>query len=268
MWVMDTTHFRILGVPAYFFCAYLGFVVTTCFYMSMVVAKGLGVSKSMRLLLLSLLGMAAGAKLFGYLTGVYRCIGQGIPIGIAQLRHTGIVYYGGLFGLLASYRLLLQSPRWSMEHQVMDLLAVCIPLFHAISRIGCFFSGCCFGREYDGLFHVLYTTQLADGVDTSLRFPVQLLEAVFEFTVFGYLFWLSRKPDWHQRHLLVRYLQIYSIGRFFLEFLRGDIERGVIRGISFSQAISCILWLILLGNGFIRRYRQGSFRDGLRNSCE
>ncbi|MCH5303712.1 MAG: prolipoprotein diacylglyceryl transferase, partial [Ruminococcus sp.] len=41
--------------------------------------------------------------------------------------------------------------------------------------------------------------------------------------------------------LIFLYLIIYSVSRFFIEFFRGDIYRGILFGLSTSQWISILL---------------------------
>lgn len=205
------------------------------------------------MLFISLPGMAFGAKSFGFLTGIYRNIGIGNSITLGTLLDTGIVFYGGLFGLLISYSLCLKSNHCTLNRQALDVLAVCIPLFHSIARIGCFLSGCCYGRLYQGVLSIKYSTRINGYVDINLRFPVQLVESLFEFIVFVYLFTLLRNENWQSKKIMLRYLFTYSIGRFWLEFLRGDIRRGLIYGVSFSQFISVLIWIALIGYYLSRR---------------
>ena len=73
------------------------------------------------------------------------------------------------------------------------------------------------------------------------RFPVQLLEAGMNFIVSAVLFILMKKKKTKTGQLLGIYLIYYTIARFGLEFLRGDLIRGQIFGISTSQIISFIL---------------------------
>lgn len=240
-------NFRILGIPAYFFCAFIGFVIATCIYIVLMSSKKYDISQSTKILFLSLCGMALGAKGFGFLTGIYRNIGIDEPITLDTLLDTGIVFYGGLFGLIITYSLCLKSKHCNLDTQALNILAVCIPLFHAIARIGCFLSGCCFGKLYQGILSINYITTIENHVDENLRFPVQLVEALFEFFIFIYLLSLLKNEHWRSKRLLLRYLAIYSSGRFLLEFLRGDIRRGLIYGISFSQCISVIIWIVLTG---------------------
>lgn len=246
MIAFDTIDFCVFGIPAYFFCAFCGFVITTCIYIMLMSSKKYDISQSMKILFISLGGMALGAKIFGYLTVIYRNIGLGKTITIDCLFDTGIVFYGGLLGLIVTYFFCLKTKHCILDVQAIDVLAVCIPLFHMIARIGCFLSGCCYGKIYKGMLAVNYTTIIEGRVDVSSRFPVQIVEALFELVVFIYLYLLLQNEAWKLRQLLFQYLTIYSIGRFFLEFLRGDVRRGLIYGISFSQCISVIMWIVLI----------------------
>ena len=123
---------------------------------------------------------------------------------------------------------------------------MCIPLFHAITRIGCFVGGCCFGVESQSVISINYTTIIFGEVVTTYRIPTQLIESCFNFSLFLYLLVLYSKDDWQRKKILRRYLLIYSIGRFLIEFWRGDAVRGVICGVSFSQVISILIWIYLI----------------------
>ena len=111
-------------------------------------------------------------------------------------------------------------------------------------------AGCCYGKICQGGLSVNYITMIENRVDENLRFPVQLAESLFEFLVFIYLLLLLKSEKWKTKKLLLRYLAIYSLGRFLLEFLRGDFRRGLIYGISFSQCVSVLIWIVLMGDYF------------------
>lgn len=241
----NTIKFQILGVPSYFFFAFLGFVVSVCIYIILIATKKYDVTKYTLILFPSFIGMALGAKLFGILTGIYRDIGMGIPITMESLFDTGIVYYGGLAGFLITYYLCIRLQKYDLDLMIINVLAVCLPLFHTFARIGCFTSGCCYGKVYTGIFSIKYTTYILNHIDTSLRFPVQILEAIFNFGLFIYLLVMLNSNEWINKNILIKYLSIYSVGRFAIEFLRGDFRRGIVHGLSFSQVISIILWIVL-----------------------
>lgn len=242
----NTVGFNIFGIPPYFFCAVVGLVVAICLNIILVSSKKYCLQEYMKVLLLSIVSMLVFAKVFGCLSGIYRAIGVGEHITFDTVKNTGIVFYGGLFGLLIGYYWGLNSKLITIkDHHAIDVLAVCIPLFHAIARVGCFLAGCCYGIESDVL-SIAYTMTNNGIVDTANRIPVQLIEAVYNVVIFIYLFILIRKDDWKNRNLLLRYVVIYSCGRFLLEFIRGDTVRGIIYGVSFSQIISALVWLIIL----------------------
>ena len=102
--------------------------------------------------------MLGFAKVFGCLSGIYRVVGIGEKITYDTIKDTGIVFYGGLFGLLLAYHLGLRTKMITIkESHAIDVLAVSIPLFHAIARIGCFLAGCCYGIEKECVFSIQYT---------------------------------------------------------------------------------------------------------------
>ena len=60
-----------------------------------------------------------------------------------------------------------------------------------------------------------------------------------------------------QKERLVQlYLLLYSAGRFFVEFLRGDVARGSVGILSTSQFISIIMFLIGLFLYFVFSKRE------------
>ena len=250
----NSINFQILGIPAYLFCAFTGFVVMTCAYIMLMSSKKYDIEQSMKILLTSIWGMLIGAKIFGILTEIYRNIVNGEKVTFKVVRDTGIVFYGGLFGVLIIFMICLHS-----KHCV---LAVCIPLFHSIARVGCFLSGCCFGKNYRGIFSINYITTIDGNINESIRFPVQLVESVFEFLIFLYLLKLLSSEQWREEKILMKYLGLYSIVRFILEYLRGDVRRGIICGVSFSQCISVFIWINLI-IFHIRQYKVCKQKGGL-----
>ena len=158
----------------------------------------------------------------------------------------GSVFYGGLFGGLCVGLIYIRYNHLNLG-DYSDLVAPAIPLFHFWGRLGCFTSGCCYGIPWeDG---VLYRFSLAPFANGVCRFPVQLVEAVFNLILFAVLHILFRKK--RAIHLLLPiYLSVYPVYRFVLEYFRGDMYRGFIGIFSTSQFISiillcvdCIFWI-------------------------
>lgn len=236
--------FTIFDIPGYFFFTGIGLVVSISVFIVLLTEKKYPLQKNMRILFLATIVVILCARLFGCISGIYRAIGVGYDITWEGIKNTGIVFYGGLLGLLISYNVLSKVTK--QNSYIMDVLAVCIPLFHSIARIGCFFGGCCFGVESHSCIAINYTTTIFNEAITAYRIPIQLIEAAFNFCLFLYLLYLFCGENWKSKNILRKYLVLYSIGRFVIEFFRGDQIRGVIHGISFSQMISVLIWLYFL----------------------
>jgi phosphatidylglycerol:prolipoprotein diacylglycerol transferase len=153
----------------------------------------------------------------------------------------GSVFFGGLTGGISAAFFYLKK-RKNQEYLV-DIAASAIPLFHFFGRIGCFLGGCCFGIESPFGFTALHgIVDEANGVN---RFPVQLLESLFNGILFFVLARL-RKAGYFRNRVLYLYLLSYSTGRFFIEFLRGDGYRGKWLFLSTSQIISLLIFGIAI----------------------
>lgn len=253
---LNTPEFSIWGIPPYLFFACIATVVAVCTFIVLLAEKGYRIDRYLKILVVAIGGLIILARLFGCLSGIFGAIGRHEEITWDTVRNTGIVFYGGLIGLLVTYHIVVSKTKQSIHIDTINILVVTIPLFHSISRIGCFLGGCCYGIECNGLLSVLYTTDIFGEVVTARRLPVQLIEALFNFALFLYLLLLLRRDDWKRQNILERYLIIYSVFRFILEFFRGDIIRGIIAGVSFSQVISIGIWVAIIVRIKLRKNRE------------
>lgn len=151
----------------------------------------------------------------------------------------GSVFYGGLIGGLIAGFISARVQKLPLDI-VTDCCAPVIALLHGFARIGCFLGGCCYGVEWE--HGITFTNALIESANGVPRVPVQLFEAGFEFVLFAVLWLLLTRTDRLRGKLLALYLLIYPIGRFFLEFLRGDEYRGFLFGMSTSQMISILIF--------------------------
>ena len=70
--------------------------------------------------------------------------------------------------------------------------------------------------------------------------PTQLYSSVLDFLHFGILLYIARRKK-ADGQVAAFYLIFYSIGRFVLEFFRGDLIRGSVGNLSTSQFISLFI---------------------------
>lgn len=158
-----------------------------------------------------------------------------------SLAFGGAVFYGGLIAGIFGAMLYLRREKTTLGAYA-DLGTVGIPFFHFFGRLGCFFSGCCFGIEMEG--GIVYHHSPIPMANEVPRFPVQLVESACNGLIFLVLLHLLKKGK-GQGKLLFWYLLLYAVVRFLLEFLRGDDYRGFVGALSTSQFISVLLILLV-----------------------
>ena len=190
-----------------------------------------------------LIGGILGAKLLFILVEIKSIIAD--PSILLDVTH-GFVVYGGIIGGIGVGYLYCKLKKLVFL-KYFDLVMPSIAIAQGFGRVGCMFAGCCYGRETDGWFHVIYHSSdfAPNGV---ALIPTQMIMAILNFAHFFILAFLIKKLVKHDGQIAGFYLVFYSIGRFFLEYLRDD-PRGSVDILSTSQFIS--LFILAAGVGTI-----------------
>ena len=147
----------------------------------------------------------------------------------------GYVVYGGIIGgILVGWLYCRIKKLKFLEY--FDLMMPSIALAQGFGRIGCFLAGCCYGKETSGPLAVTFTNSDFAPNNVAL-IPTQIYSGFLDFAHFLLLLYVAKhkKAD---GQVAACYLIFYSIGRFVIEFFRGDIERGSVGVLSTSQFIS------------------------------
>ncbi|MCL2798792.1 MAG: prolipoprotein diacylglyceryl transferase [Endomicrobia bacterium] len=171
------------------------------------------------------------------------------PLDIFKVWQGGLVYYGG-FITAVGFLVLYAFKKKKSILKLSDIIAPALPLGHFFGRIGCFFAGCCFGRECALPWSVVFNNQHSLALQHVHLHPVQLYEAFGNLLLFMFLHFYNKKSHADGMSLAF-YLTGYSVLRFAAEFLRGDFRGGYYLGLSVAQIISAVLFLA----GLIILYR-------------
>ncbi len=156
----------------------------------------------------------------------------------------GFVFYGGLIGSLIGIYVYCRKVKMPVG-PFYDVAVAAIPVMHGIGRIGCLMAGCCYGREYHGPFAITFPdNELIPSLSGVERFPMQIIEVLYNLVLFVALFLLIKKKILKNGRALGVYLMAYSAMRFILEFFRGDAVRGHLGELSTSQWISLVIFPI------------------------
>jgi phosphatidylglycerol---prolipoprotein diacylglyceryl transferase len=163
---------------------------------------------------------------------------------LATLQAAGVFSGGLLLAILACY---LYAVRAQMPKlKTADAFAPGIAIGHAFGRLGCFAAGCCYGKATNLPWGVTFKNPLANQlVGTPLGVslhPTQLYEFLVEVIIFVLLMILFRRKSFDGQ-IAALYMFLYGIGRYFLEFVRDDPERGSMFGgiMTVTQFIAILL---------------------------
>ena len=132
--------------------------------------------------------------------------------------------------------------------KIFDVYAPAIAVGQSVGRLGCFAAGCDYGKPTSLFLGVVFTNprshEMTD-VPLNIRIhPTQLYESLATLLIFGILLWSYRRKT-RDGQIFLTYLVLYAVARFFLEFLRGDEDRGFVFNhlLSTSQFVAILALL-------------------------
>ena len=175
---------------------------------------------------------------------------------VLEVWRGGLAYYGGFIFATVFGLTFARKHRMGMG-KVADLCAPWIAFGLALTRVGCFLNGCCFGK----IAHVPWAVRFPVGspaweaqrdahliAGPAAAYPVhptQIYLALLNLLTFAILYFVIRRRKRCDGQIFAWLLILKGVFRSFVEIWRDD-ERGVLFGwLSTSQIIS--LPLIALG---------------------
>jgi phosphatidylglycerol:prolipoprotein diacylglycerol transferase len=165
------------------------------------------------------------------------------PNQILNLRGGGLAIHGALIGgILAGY-IYTRIKKISFL-KAADIILIGAPLAQAIGRWGNFINGEAHGGPTNLPWGIM-----VDGVKVH---PTFLYESIWNICVFIFLMILRKKKK-YDGQIVINYIILYSVGRFFIEGLRTDsLMFGPIR---MAQLVSlvCIIFGVGLHFYFIKK---------------
>lgn len=199
--------------------------------------KGLDPDKIFYLVIWAVVGGFAGAKVLYFLTRLKDIMEN--PRVLLDLAD-GFVVYGGIIGGIFSAMAYCKIKKMPFL-KYFDLVMPSVALAQGFGRIGCFLAGCCYGRETDSALGIVFhnSSYAPNGVKL---LPTQLISSGLDFLLCAVLILLDRKKK-GDGQIAGAYLVLYSIGRFILEFYRGDLIRGNVGALTTSQFIAIFVAL-------------------------
>lgn len=249
-------------VPDYGMMLSLAFVLSGALTLRLGLRHGVPMRQGLLALLLVYAGGLLGARGFTALSRV--------PLAVMKasgwvLLGGGLTAYGGfLGGALGGYLGMRRSGFWPL----FDVASPALGFGTAVTRLGCLLGGCDFGAVTDLPLGVRYPAgSLAFSAHAAAVWlgpysteslavhPTPLYEAALGIAL-GLLALLRlqrRRGQPLDGRIFIATAAGYSVGRFFIELVRGDADRGIFWGGLSTSQLTSIAVLCALGVHLLRR---------------
>jgi len=162
---------------------------------------------------------------------------------IFKIWNGGLVFFGGFIAAVGTAAIYLKVKKLNIW-KTADILAPGIALGHAVGRMGCFFAGCCYGKECSLPFAVKFTNPESLAPVGVYLHPTQIYSVVSNLILFFILLRLQKNKKFDGM-IFLSYIMFYSIFRSIVEFFRGDFRGDFFfEFISMSQGIGFLVFLV------------------------
>ncbi len=153
----------------------------------------------------------------------------------------GMSYHGAIVGFLLATFLFKYRHKKENIWELLDLVAIAVPVGYIFGRIGNFLNQELIGRYTESSWGIY--------VDGVLRHPSQLYEAFLEGVVVFIILYMYRTKKRFSGELIALYGVLYSLARFVAEFWREpDFQMGFMYGgwMTMGQGLSLLMILTSL----------------------
>ncbi len=132
----------------------------------------------------------------------------------------GLALFGGIVGGTVGGYLYCKKRGLDLK-KTADIVGWVLPLAQAIGRIGCLCAGCCYGKPCHLPWAITFTNPYSLARIGVPLHPTQIYHMVANLIIFFILTYLYNRKRFDGQ-IFSLYLILYSLGRFFVEFFRGD----------------------------------------------
>lgn len=226
--------FQIFGIKVYSYglMIAIGIIIAGLMFLRKGKEKGYNEDNLTNLMILTVISGIVGGKLLFILVNIKDIIND--PSLLYNFGEGFVVYGAIILGALCVY-IYTKKKQWDF-FSITDIIAPGLAIAQGFGRIGCFLSGCCYGKATDLFLGVTFPVDSLAPSGIVLH-PTQLYSSLFDFILGAFLIIYSRNTNVKSGKLTSAYVISYSIGRFIIEFLRDD-ERGALWLLSTSQWIA------------------------------
>ncbi len=174
------------------------------------------------MLIYAVIGAILGARLWQVLFYEWSYYSQNL-LEALMIWHGGLAIQGALVGAFTVG--LVYTRMYKLEFwRLADIAAPGLILGQGVGRIACFLNGDAYGSPTGSNFGIIYPpgTPAYDAYGSQPLWPAEVGEGQWDLIVFAIIIIFSKWRKWPRGTVFLLYIVLYSLGRFALEFLRGD----------------------------------------------
>lgn len=246
-------HIGSIGVPSFFFMIMIGTLAAAFFASHMAKKEGADPVAMLDFGIIGIIASVFGARLFHILVENPSYYWEK-PIRVFYFWEGGFVSIGAFLASALGWIIYMRR-RHLHPWRYLDAAVTAVPIIIFFVRAGCLLVGCCYGKPTDFSIHLTFNDP--NSVAGYFHLGEELHATQIYFMVnavimWGVVLWTYRHRMFYGQVLAV--FMIYEgISRFFIEFLRGDEDRGL----WFAKVLSTgqiVMILTLIGGIVLWRY--------------
>jgi len=220
-------------IPSFAFSLMLASLIATTVCYVMAKRRGLSQVVILDLAIIGTIMAVIGMRLFHVFVEEPRYYLEH-PWHVFQVWRGGFVSYGAVIGLAVGWIAYLKIRKLDMLRYLDHMVLFGTPIVMFVVRGGCLLAGCCFGKpspfdKFEWLLYIVFTDPRGDAGSLFPHqhlWPTQLYAMGYAVLIFLICYWFERHQKFKGQVAMV-FLITYALFRSALEFLRGDVSRGV-----------------------------------------
>lgn len=241
-------HIGDLGVPAFFFMVMIAALASTFYAAHVAKKEGADPVVLLDFGIIAIIASMIGARVVHILVENPSYYIEH-PIRVFYFWQGGFVSLGAyLFSFIGW--LIYVKKRKLHAWRYVDIAVVAVPIIIFFVRMGCFLVGCCYGKRTDFFIHLVFNDPASIPASFDLRgVPLHATQVYFMLNavvMFVILHFVYKYRKFHGQTLAV-FFMYYGLSRFMIEFLRGDIDRGMWFGGSISSGQIAMIASFIFG---------------------
>lgn len=243
-------------VPAFFPSIMVGALLMTWYCYRLARQRGLSQVVILDMGIIGILASIVGARIFHILVE-YPTYYWEKPIRVFYFWQGGFVSLGAFIAAVAAWLVYFRIRRFPIL-PYFDIAGQSCPIVVFFVRLGCLLIGCCYGQPTDFFLYLTFTNPASTAYHFFPNTPLhaaQLYFMVNEVIAFFLLRWYAARRRFHGQ-LTAAFLIYHGVTRFFIEFLRGDADRGVYFHDTISTGQIVMVCFALAGITIYRLNRQ------------